>query len=108
MLIQGSKLNATLRAEVLQRYVHRWTVENMRQTYKGKCPACEQAGRNGRIITGGDANHPLKEWTRAEWHEYHVPLETDDQWLSKHGFEVMKSGRLSEKQTHAEPWYEAA
>lgn len=101
--IRGDQLSPALRTEVLRRYVHRWTHENARQTYGGKCPGCEQSTRNGRIVTGGAPGIPVKVWTRAEWHAYHVPLITDDQWLAAHSFAVTMGGRLSERQKYAQP-----
>ncbi len=113
MLIRGDKLNATQRAEVLRAYIHRWTHENAKQTYNGECPGCMQSTRNGQIVTGvkkpGICQTPLKVWTREEWHAYHVPLTTDNEWLKRHAFHFTKDGsRLSEKHHHAEPAYLAS
>lgn len=95
----GSELNSSAQAEAKARFVHRWTHENARQTYGG-CPGCEQATQGGRIITGGAPGIPLKEWTREEWHAYHVPLMTDEQWLANTQFAVNKDGSLNARIDH--------
>jgi hypothetical protein len=102
MLIRGDKLTAAQRAEVLRTYVHRWTHENAKQTYGGKCPGCEQSTCNhGHIVTG------TKVWTRDEWHAYHVPLVTDEQWLKEHAFHFIKDGSRLSGAGHAEPAFMA-
>lgn len=109
MLIRGDKLTAVQRAEVLRAYVHRWTHENAKQTYNGQCPGCMQSTRNGLIITGKKKPGPnemrLKVWTRAEWHAYHVPLITDDEWLVGHAFHFTADGSRLTANRHAEPAY---
>lgn len=103
-LIKGVDLTPAQRAEVLRAYVYRWTFENARQSYRGKCPGCEQSTRSGLIITG--PKEAPKIWTRAEWHAYHTPLISDDQWLRQHAFHFLADGsRLSHAQTHAETVY---
>jgi hypothetical protein len=47
MLVKGSELTPEQRSQVLAAFVHRHTHENARQTYGGRCPACEQVGRKG-------------------------------------------------------------
>lgn len=90
----GTELKPSAQAEAKACFVHRWTHENAKQSYGGKCPGCEQSTRSGRIITGGVPGIPLKEWTREEWHAYHVPLLTDEQWLAHTQFAVTKSGDI--------------
>lgn len=106
MCMRGDHLGPALRAEVLRRYVHRGTHENARQTYGGKCPKCAQATdpRTGLIITGDGrkGRPPLKRWTVAEWHKYHVPLISDAEWLKQHGFYVTKAGVLDARRKRAE------
>ncbi len=103
--IQGDKLPARLQREVLARFVHRWTHENAKQTYGGKCPGCEQSTRGGFIVTG-TPDKP-KAWTREEWHAYHKPLTTDAEWLKDHAFHVTSKGELSNRHHFAEPAYMA-
>jgi hypothetical protein len=99
-LIQGSALNGEQRAEVLARFVHRWTHENARQTYNGCCPGCEQSKRSNGMYAAGTM-------TREQWHAYHVSLVSDAQWLADHAFYVNKDGTLSERYNHCEPAYMA-
>lgn len=98
MLIRGDKLPHRLQREVLAAYVHRWTIENARQTYHGECPACAQTGGFPYICGEALPNGPIKH-TRESWHAYHVPLTTDAEWLAAHAFHVTKRGELD----HAEP-----
>ena len=104
-LIQGSSLNPSLRAEVLSRFIFRWTIENSREAYGGRCPACEQVAPFpyicGQDLPDGPVTH-----TRESWHAYHAPLETDKVWLSKHAFYVTDRGKLSEEKP-CEPAYMA-
>ena len=92
-LIKGDKLNDKQRREVLERFVHRWTHENAKQTYGGRCPACEQ-----RRLTGGtdDVNG-------VPWHDYHQPLTTDAEWLAAHAFYVTKKGKFARNRHFAQP-----
>jgi hypothetical protein len=109
--VRGDKLPHRLQREVLAKYVHRWTHENASQTYGGRCPGCVQARHEGRIVTGvenpGPAEKPVRVWAEAEWHAYHTPLVSDEQWLREHAFAVNKDGTLSEKQSYAEPAFMA-
>lgn len=98
-------MNFETRQQVLRQFVHRWTHENAKQTYGGKCPGCEQATRGGCIITG--QKETLKKWTREEWHAYHTPLTTDADWLASHAFYVNKDGTLDSRRNHCEPAYMA-
>lgn len=102
-LIRGDKLPAKARDAVLRAYTHRWTHENAQQTYGGKCPACEQAKRNG-VVTTGTKDAP-KIWPISEWHAYHAPLTTDAEWLKEHAFYVKRDGGLDSRRKHAEPVY---
>lgn len=86
-IIRGDRLSAPLRAEVLARYVHRWTHENARQSYRGECPACAQS-----------PDRP-----REAWHAYHLPLISDQEWLRAHAFRVTKSQRLDQRSRWALP-----
>ena len=94
MLIRGDRLTDRQRAEVLRVFVHRWTVENTRQTYGGKCPACVQ---NRRIVERDQA-------LGVSWHARHAPLTTDQEWLAAHAFHFLKDGsRLSGRTRYAVP-----
>ena len=107
-LIQGRHLTVEQRQTVLRAFVHRNTVENSRQSYSGKCPLCEQSTQGGRIITGSARNGSLKEWTREDWHAYHVPIQTDTDWLADHAFWFTSDGRrLSANHRYVEPAYTA-
>lgn len=92
-LVKGSNLSTPLRQEVLSQYIHRWTHENATQTYGGKCPACAQ--RDFRTTN----------MTQKQWHEYHVALITDEQWLAEHAFHVTRRCKLNLNRRHAEPAY---
>lgn len=111
MLIRGDKLTHMQRQEVLRTFVHRWTLENAKQTYGGRCPGCEQSTRNGLIVTGVDkpgiCETPRKVWQREDWHAYHTALITDDQWLLEHAFHFVKDGSRLMANNHAEPAYMA-
>lgn len=105
-LIRGNQLSPTLQRDVLARYVHRWTIENARQTYEGACPACAQSTRIGPsgepiVLTGVPGQYRV--WTVAEWHAYHVPLTTDREWLAAHAFAVTRTGQLDRRSRHAHP-----
>lgn len=82
MLIKGNDLNDSQRRQVLAAFTHRWTYENAKRIYDGKCPACVQ-----RSQTGGSPTVNGK-----PWHEYHVPLTTDAEWLATHAFYFVKDG----------------
>lgn len=103
MLIAGKKLNAQQREQVCRAFVRRWTHENARQSYGGKCPGCEQSTRGGRIVTGPRGAE--KVWTREEWHAYHVPLTSDDEWIAAHAFHFTKDGSRLMVKRYAEPAY---
>lgn len=88
MYINGDKLNPKQRAEVLRTFVHRWTIENARQTFGGRCPGCEQGFPS--------------DWSRDDWHAYHVSLTTDDKWLADHAFYFIANGsRLAANRRYA-------
>lgn len=92
-LVRGDKLHPDVRKQVLGSYVHRWTHENSKQSYGGKCPGCAQG-------------HPT-DMSPEQWHKHHMPLVSDNEWLSKHAFHVTKSNKLSNRHKHAEPHYMA-
>lgn len=99
-LIKGDKLTTSQRADVLRRFVHRWTHEN--KTYGGRCPGCVQHDQHG-----GSPNYPTSTSVHdgKTWHEYHAPLVSDAEWLAAHAFYVTKAGRLSNRHSHCEPHY---
>jgi hypothetical protein len=92
-LVKGPELPPDLKADVLRCFVHRWTHENAKQTYGGRCPACVQRAPDPLEVNG------------VPWHEYHVPLVSDAEWLAAHAFYVTRDGRLSSRHNHAEPAY---
>ncbi len=103
MLITGAKLTPEQRKMVLGAFVLRWTRENSRQTYGGKCPGCVQSEPFPKV-TGSKGERRV--WERAEWHAYHRPITTDAEWLTSHAFHFTADGtRLSERHSHAEPYY---
>jgi len=92
-LVRGDRLTANQRKHVLAIFLHRWTHENARRTYGGRCPACvqqEQCG--GEIVVSG-----------KPWHDYHVPLMTDAEWLRNHAFHITVQGQLSRRYSYCEP-----
>lgn len=104
-LIRGDNLNDAQRRLVLAAFVHRHTHENAKQTYRGQCPACAQAGRKGWPYVCGEAlpDGP-RVYTREQWHAYHAPLTTDAEWLASYSFWFTSDGkRLSESHNHCEP-----
>lgn len=93
MLIRGDQLTDRQREEVLRVFVLRWTHENAKQTYHGRCPACEQA-RACRVF-------PLP---YSGWHARHAPLVSDVEWLQVHAFHFLKDGsRLMANKRYTEP-----
>ena|SRR6266540_5307024 len=93
-LIKGSELPPEARREVLATFVHRWTHENARQSYRGECPACVQrARRKGSKIVSG-----------IPWHDFHVALTSDREWLADHSFWITNSGRLAKSRHRASTW----
>jgi len=90
MLIKGSTLNAKQREQVRAAFVHRHTVENGQRFAEG-CTLCHYRGDS---LTGK---------TLAEWHAYHVPETTDDQWIADHAFHFVRDGsRLHARRNVAE------
>jgi hypothetical protein len=77
-VIRGDKLPPHLKAEVLRKFIYRWTTGNTQldQAYRG-------------IETP------------------RIPMISDEQWLREHAFHVTKDGRLSLRHHHAEPYYMA-
>lgn len=92
-LMRGDRLTAAVRKQVLAAFVHRWTHENAKQTYGGGCPACIQHRQCGGSVSVDG----------KPWHEYHVPLVTDQEWLREHAFYVTAAGGLSARHNHCEP-----
>jgi len=92
-LVRGDRLTAALRRPVLAAFVHRWTHENAKQSYGGQCPACVQQRQCGGSMTVDG----------KPWHEYHLPLVTDAQWLRDHAFYITAKGTLSARHKHCEP-----
>jgi hypothetical protein len=106
MLIKGADLNPDQRRAVLAAFVHRWTHENAVQTYRGQCPGCVQSGGNREIVI--PAGQQAAGEVRKMWHDHHVPLTTDAEWLAAHAFHFTKDGlRLMGNRKHAEPVYMA-
>jgi hypothetical protein len=96
-IVRGDKLHPDARKEALSRYVHRWTHENSKQNYGGKCPACVQG-----------ASHAAKNgMSQEQWHNHHDPMTSDHEWMKSHAFHVKKNGMLSNKHHNAEPHYMA-
>ncbi len=99
--IRGDRLPLSLQRDVLARYVHRWTHENARQTYGGRCPGCAQAAPFP-MICGQALPHGPISYTEAAWHAYHMPLTSDAAWLAAHAFAVNKDGQsLNRRQSYA-------
>ena len=78
-IIRGDKLPSHLKAEVLRKFIYRWTTENQRRE-------SSWSGISGKP---------------------RIPLISDAQWLREHAFHVTKDGRLSLRHHHAEPYYMA-
>lgn len=91
-VIRGDLLPVRLQQEVLAKFVHRWTHENARQTYKGRCPACAQAAPFP-YVCGQKLPDGPKVYTEAQWHAFHAPIRTDEQWLCEHAFRVSADGK---------------
>lgn len=105
MLIKGIDLTPQQRAHVLAAFVHRWTHENARQTYGGKCPACEQSRGTcrGVPLMKVGPTQDLRPYTREEWHAYHKPLISDAEWLAGYAFHFTNDGsRLHGRRRFAE------
>lgn len=76
MLVKGNELPANLKAQVLNAYIYRWTVENQRvsEVYANiSCPTMEKV--------------------------------SDAEWLAAHAFHVTKAGKLDSRRRHCEPAY---
>ena len=87
MWIRGDELTLPQQAHVLSAFVYRWTYENARERYCGRCPACVQyeAGNETRLIH------------KRAMHEIHSHLLLrDSACLAKRTFRFIKDGsRLS-------------
>lgn len=104
MLIKGADLTAEQRKQVLAAFVHRWTHENAQQTYGGRCPACAQRpGGNGEIVIPAGQQSATE--VRKLWHDHHVKVVSDQEWLNAHAFHFTKGGTLSARHQYAEPAY---
>lgn len=91
-------MNLSQRRHVWAAFSHRWTHENAKQHYGGKCPACVQRFQC-EPAAAPDVNG-------MPWHEYHAPLTSDDEWIRKHAFYFIRDGsRLSARQHFCEPHY---
>lgn len=101
MLIKGSDLNYSQRALVLAAFVHRTTHENARQSFGGRCPLCVLSPhpyKPGRNYT--EAGRKGAAMSQEEWHAYHVPLTSDEEWLSKHAFHFTSDGKRLMRNKH--------
>jgi hypothetical protein len=105
MLIKGSQLTDAQRRIVLAAFVHRHTIENAKR--RGvDCVLCADSGGNYEVTI--PAGQHSATTIRKAWHEHHVKVQTDDQWLADHAFAFVKDGsRLSTRNTHAEPAFMA-
>ena len=73
--VNGSKLSAATRADVLNRYGYRWTLENEKRARQW----------HGRL------EPPT------------APLVSDSEWLAGHAFHIKADGSLDERRNRAEP-----
>ncbi len=97
-LIPGKDLTPRQENLVLAAFTFRWTYESQRKHWLGKCPACEQQRRaNGLLEINGKS-----------WHEYHVPLESDKEWLQKRAFWFNTAGTELSKNAYCEQFKDGA
>jgi len=92
MLIKGQDLNVEQRRLVLAAYVHRHTVENAASRGVPCVMCADSPGGADRIVVipaGQQAAHEV----RKRWHDHHVRVQTDTQWLADHAFHFTKDGR---------------
>lgn len=102
MLIKGTDLDARQRSIVLARFQFRWTHEASRLFYGGRCAACSQRHEAGDPMTVETTSGAVP------WHQYHVPLMTDDEWLRLHAFAFTRDGGRLDRRVHrCVPAYEA-
>lgn len=101
-LVRGDKLTVGQQQQVLAQFTHRWTHENARQTYGGKCSACEQTGSPAFIAIGHKLPGGPRVYTREQWHAYHVPLISDREWLKTHKFYVKENGDIADRPEYCE------
>lgn len=78
-LIKGIDLTPSQKAQVLRSFIYRWTADNHQR----------------------EAAWAHSVPNRLEWPR--IPLITDYEWLTRYSFYFTPVGRLSEKQTWAEP-----
>jgi hypothetical protein len=104
VLIKGIDLNSRQRAEVLRAFPHRHTVENARRRGVA-CVMCTDSGGNREIVipAGQQAAHEI----RKRWHDHHVRVQTDQQWLIDRAFHFLANGSRLMHRRHAEPVYMA-
>lgn len=104
MLIKGSDLTAFQRDQVLAAYVHRHTVENA-QRRKVACVLCaDSPGGADRIVVIPAGQHAAGE-VRTRWHDHHVRVQTDQQWITDHAFHFVANGSRLKLHAAAEPAY---
>jgi thiamine monophosphate kinase len=104
MLIKGSDLTDFQRDQVLAAYVHRHTVENA--TRRGlDCVMCANSGGDHEIVI--PAGQQAAGEVRKRWHDHHVTVQTDQQWLADHAFYFVANGSRLQHNRHAEPSYMA-
>jgi len=106
MLIRGTDLSSRQREQVLSAFPYRWTHEAGRRWYGGQCPACAQSPhpfKPGRNFT--EAGKRGAAMSQAEWHAYHAPVVSDDEWVRQHAFNFNKDGTLG--RGSAQPSYAA-
>ena len=101
MIIKGADLTSAQRSAVLAAFVHRHTVENA----KRRGVPCILCDRRWPYVTGPRGDR--KVWERAEWHAYHVPAVTDQQWIRDHAFSFLKDGSRLTLHGYAQPVYMA-
>lgn len=102
MLIKGSDLNSRQRAQVLAAYVHRHTIENA-QRRGVACVMCTDSGGNRDIVI--PAGHQGPDEIRKPWHEHHIQVVTDAEWIAAHAFHFVKDGSRLKVHAYAERAY---
>ena len=91
-LVKGTDLTPQQRQEVLGDFTNRWTFENSRKRYGERCIACFQQEKHGgdMVING------------KPWHQVHVPLVSDEEWLRTHSFYISDNGHLAKSIDYCE------
>jgi hypothetical protein len=104
-LIKGSNLTADQRRLVLATFGHRHTHENARARGVA-CVLCADSGGGADREIVIPAGEQAATEVRKRWHDHHVAVQTDDQWLAEHAFHFTKDGRrLKTRPGYAEPAY---